>query len=165
MKRPFHVLGAGIHERRRNRAAGVVDQDVQPAELGRGSRDGGLELPELEGVGRDDKRPAAALDDLRRDRFEVRNRPGGERDVRARIGERERDRGADAFAGAGHQRDLAVEAEPIEHRHRAELIHDAPGAAHVGARAPAARQRAFTSKTTVARTVGKLPVIRNIASK
>src|SRR5690606_8691392 len=37
--------------------------------------------------------------------------------VRARLGERQRARTADAAPGAGHQRDLAVDAEPVEDAH------------------------------------------------
>ena len=44
--------------------------------------------------------------------------PGAEHDVGAGLGERLRERHAEAGGGAGHDRDLAVEAEQVQDGHR-----------------------------------------------
>ena len=76
----------------------------------------------LDHVGRsDDGSPPECLD-LAGDRFELLRGARGEDDVRARLGERQRGRGADAAARAGDDRDLAVEPKPFEHSSSLEMM-------------------------------------------
>src|SRR5205823_4027857 len=60
MERPLHVLRARIHERRRYRAAGIVDEDVDAAELGDRSLYGRWQSFQIHHVGRHDQRAPAA---------------------------------------------------------------------------------------------------------
>ena len=87
--------------------AGIVDQDVEPAEFlrdrGRDAARGVL----LAEIARRDQRLAARLDDLIGDLLQRLAPPAGERDRRAFARQRQRRRLTDAAAGAGHPGDFS----------------------------------------------------------
>ena len=94
--------------------AGIVDEDVEPAEGGMGFGDDGGDrrlVGDIEGEGR---RLAACRRDFIGDGFRRAAVDVGDRDAGARRGERGRRDPADAGAGAGDQRCVAVDAKEIE---------------------------------------------------
>ena len=106
-------LGRRVEERAGHRAADVVDDDVDAAELLRGDVGQAGHRVEVAEVGRHHDRLAAERLDLLGDRVELLLRARRQHDVGAGLGERERRRGADAAARAGHDGHLVVEAEPV----------------------------------------------------
>ena len=117
MERALEEPGARVEERAGHRAAGVVHDDVDAAELRDRARDDLLEHVVVVDVGRDDERLAAGGAHVGGDLVELLLRARGQDDVGARVGERAGDRRADAAPGAGDDRDLAVEAKCVERAH------------------------------------------------
>ena len=97
---PVPLLDRGVDDRAEQHHAGVVDDDVEPAELARGALDGGDGLVPVGDVGLD--REAA---DLRGEPVQPVLAPRGDGDGRALLGERARRRLPDAAAGPRDQRD------------------------------------------------------------
>ncbi|MBI3104147.1 MAG: hypothetical protein HYY95_00905 [Candidatus Rokubacteria bacterium] len=90
--------------------AGVVDEDVDPAEGGDDGRDDLVHLGARGHVERPARGRAAARADLRRHAGRALSAAIGHRDGRAVLGQRERDGAADADTAAGRdERDLAAE--------------------------------------------------------
>src|SRR5207237_1425465 len=101
------------------RVAGVVDQQVDPAELVEGPRDRAADPLLVGDVAGNRQRRAlgatvgagvAALTDLGRDRLDLVGRAGQQDDRAALVGQRERGRAADPPTGPGHDRDLITQA-------------------------------------------------------
>ena len=111
----LEVAGAGVEERPGDGAAGVVHDDVEPAELVDGTAHERDHRVVLDHVGGDHERRAAEVPDLPGHDLELLGGPGREQDVGTRLGQRERRGGADAAARAGDDRDLAVHPESFEH--------------------------------------------------
>ncbi len=125
-------LAGGRH---RGADAGVVDQDVDPAEL----LDGGVDEV-LAGGGIGDV--GAHRDGLATGAFHQRLRlgqpvdpAGAERHVRAGLGERLREGDTESGRRAGHDRHLAVEPVQVQHAHLAHRPPSMLAAALLGARA------------------------------
>ena len=95
--------------------AGVVDEHVDPSELGHRGVDERLALLGVGDVGgdRDDAAPGVAYE--LRGLLEPVDPSGAERHVGPGLGQGLGERDAEAAGGAGHDRDLAVEAEQVEH--------------------------------------------------
>ena len=108
----------GVHAGARHRAARIVDEHVDPPELGHRRRDEVVELLGLHHVGRHCERAPAQRFDLGGDRFDVARGACRADDVGARFGERDRDAATDALARAGDDRDLSVEPEAVEDHRR-----------------------------------------------
>ena len=117
VERAFEEARARVEERPRHRAARVVDDDVDAAELVDASAPtmSATASLSLTSAGHHERAPAAAADVVG-DGVELFLRARREHDVGARFGEGASDRGADAAAGAGDDRDLAVEPERVERR-------------------------------------------------
>ncbi len=101
-------------KRRVCRAADIVDEDVDAAELLHGGRYDAFAVGSADGVG-DDRQPLAAglLDTLDRS-HDVRLGAGGADDGCARLGEHSRDALADTLSGAGDDRDLTIQLELLQ---------------------------------------------------
>ena len=89
--------------------AGIVDDDVEPAELGDGARDHRVDAGDIAAIGLDRDRPpvvAGRFDrgPVRRGAVDIGGRDGG-----AGFGHRQRRRPADPRARAGHQHDLVLQ--------------------------------------------------------
>ena len=116
-KRGLEAAFAGAEDGARQPPAGVVDEDVQMAELADGTRDQGLELLGHGDVGGHAQGPSPARLDLPGRLFEVRRGPRGHDDIGPCFGERDRRALADALARAGDQGHPAVEAKAVEDAH------------------------------------------------
>ena len=101
---PVPLLDRGVDDRAEQHHPGVVDHDVESAELLRGALDGRDRLLAIGDVGLD--REAA---DLRGQRVEPVLAPRGDGDGRALLGERARRRLADPAARAGDERDRVLQ--------------------------------------------------------
>ena len=97
--------------------AGVVHQDVEPAERGPDERADRLHLLRVGQLGRLHEGLAALLADARGDALQLLRRAAGEHGGGALVGQRERSGLADAAAGAGDPGDLSREP-----RHRSLLL-------------------------------------------
>ena len=102
-----------VHDLRIARDAGIVDDDVEPAELGDGARDHRIDARDIAAIGLDRDRPPRIAGrlvrrPLRRGKVDV-----GGRDSGAGFGHRERRGAADPGPGPGHQHDLI-----LQNRHR-----------------------------------------------
>ena len=94
--------------------AGVVDEDIQPAEVALDARDHLLDHVSVRDVGLVGFRLAAGLLDLGDDRLGLGLRAViVDGNARARSGQRLADRGADIASAARHERDASLE---IDHR-------------------------------------------------
>ena len=116
VERALERADARIEERGGHRAARVVHDDVEPPELAHGLLHQRCEGVVLVHVARNDDGLAAHGPYVGRDLVELFLGARRDRHVGAGLGVGARDRGADAPAGTGHDRDLAVEAEGVEHR-------------------------------------------------
>ena len=114
VERPLEESGARVEKRTRHRATRVVDDDVEPAQLLHGARDDVDDRVVVVDVGRQHDRLPAEPTNIGRDLVELFLRAGREHDVGTRVRERAGDLGADSTAGAGDDRDLAVEPERVE---------------------------------------------------
>ena len=117
MERALEEADRGVEVGARHRAAHVVHDDVDAAEhLARrvGER---AHLVDVVEVGHDDVRLATGRLDRGRCLAQLLLGAGGDDDVGAGLGQRDRRRGADAAPGAGDDRDLVVDAEPVEDAH------------------------------------------------
>ena len=115
VERALEGRHVGVDERHRHRAADVVHDDVEPAELVDRGVDQALDRAEIGEVGGHDDRAATEL--LR----PARRRRRAATAVRAaittsapRLGEGERRRGADAAPGGGDDGDAVVETEAVQ---------------------------------------------------
>jgi hypothetical protein len=94
-------------QRTEGTVVGIVDQDIDAAELRRGARNATRDVLGLEDVAGERERPATALRDARAGCCHLRFGAAGGDHGCTGGGERERDSLADALAGAGDQRHLA----------------------------------------------------------
>ncbi len=99
--------------------AGVVDQDVDAAELAHRRVDQRLAVVGVRDVGALGHGAAAGLLDDRARLLEALDAPGAERDVGAGLGEGLGETDPEAGGGAGDDRHLALEAEAVEDAHGA----------------------------------------------
>ncbi len=99
---PF--VDRGVDHGAEQHHAGVVDQDVEPAQLGGDPRHRGPGLLALADVGLDLQRPAARRLDLSRQGLQPVGPAGEDRHGRAVCGQRPRRRLPDPAGGPGHQR-------------------------------------------------------------
>ena len=130
--------------------AGVVDEHVDAAERLHRGVDERLAVLGLGDVGGDgDRLPARLLDELLR-LLQLLDPPGAERHVRARLGERLGERHAEPRRGPRHDRDLAVQLEPVEYAH-ARTICCSPWEPHLGWGALAASSLVIGALLGVAR--------------
>ena len=137
VERPLEVAGAGVEERARWRAAGVVHDDVDAPELLEAGGRERLDVRVLVHVGRARtraRRPKRA--DVGGDGLELLRRPRREHDVGAGLGQPACGGRADAPARAGDDRDLAVHSESFEHARSSRARRAGTVAAHVGAPGP-----------------------------
>ena len=111
LHRPLEEALRGHHRRAGAGAAGVVDQDVEPAERRDRRVDEPLAVLLDEDVGDDRDAAPAGLLDAGDDLVEVRLGARADDDVGARLGERDRDAATDPLAAAGDDGDLPVELE------------------------------------------------------
>ena len=116
VERPLEHPLAGVEQRLRTRAARVVDDDVEPAELGDGLVDQSRDRFGVVHVERDHQRPAAEGGDVRRHFLELLLGAGGQHDIGTGFGERPGYRGANAAAGTGDDGDAVGELENVGER-------------------------------------------------
>jgi hypothetical protein len=108
--RPVELGGAQVADRPDHVHAGVVDQDVQPPELGGDPVHRLLDRGRVAAVGAQRERPPPHAADLVRDGLGGRGvLPVGERHVGAAFGQAQRDRRSDPAGGPGDQGGSAVE--------------------------------------------------------
>ena len=108
---------AGVQERLRHGAAGVVDDDVDAAERLDGGVHQALEGVQVAHVGDDGHGLAAGGADVGGDLVQLALGPGGQDHVGADVGVGAGDGGADAPATPGDDGHLPVESKAIEHGH------------------------------------------------
>ena len=106
---PLPFLGGRVLDRPQEHHAGVVDDDVEPAQLVDRAVDGGDRLLLLGDVGLDRERGVPRSADLGRQALEPLEPAGGDRDLGAEGGELPRGRLADPAAGAGDQRHGSIQ--------------------------------------------------------
>jgi hypothetical protein len=136
VERARELLLRRLHEALRHRAADVVDDDVDAAELVHRLRGEGLEVRGHGGIALDDERATAELADLGGDRFELVAAARREGDVGAAFGEGEGGRAADAAARAGYESHLVVDSEAVEDCH-GPILTARSGSAQAAAAGPA----------------------------
>ena len=105
---PVPLLGGGVLDRPQQHLAGVVDEDVEAAELVDGALDRGDRLLLVGDVGLDRQRGVTVATDLGGQPLQPFQPPGRDRDFGSVGRQRSRRRLADAAAGAGDQRDGSV---------------------------------------------------------
>jgi hypothetical protein len=125
--------------------SGVVDQDVDLAEMVHGCVDQRRALRRIADIGDDGKGPLPGTNDLGADLVEPIRAAGAEHDVRPGFGQRHSKAGTEPGAGTGDHGDLPVKPEQVQHsRHRAvSSLGIALGIADAGIRA-AQKCRAMT---------------------
>ena len=115
MKGTLQVTGARRRERAGRGAARVVDDDVEPPEVGDGAVGEPGEQLFVVDVGGHHERPPPVCAHLLGDGLELRFRAGREQHVGPGLGERDGCRRTDPAACAGDDRDLPVDPKPFEH--------------------------------------------------
>jgi hypothetical protein len=111
-------VGLGDQLGRVGRAeAGVVDEDVEPAERGQRPGDGFVDLAGIAYVHRHGERLAPHRRDLLHQVVRCPRHPQAKHHVSAGVRHRERDLPTEATRGPGDKSDLPVEIEPGEHGH------------------------------------------------
>ncbi len=104
---------AQLHDRGIAGDPGIVDDDVEPAELGDGARHHPIDAGDIAAIGLDRDRPPRVGRRLGRRALRRGEVDVGRRDRRPGRGHRQRRRPPDPGPGAGHQHDFV-----LQHRHR-----------------------------------------------